>query len=340
MKRFFQAALLLAIVLLGSCSGSKDKDAATASVSAEKPKVKVASVVSRPVSQIQEYTATVEADITNNIAPSSPVRISKIFVEVGDQVKKGEKLVQMDASNLKNLELQLANQESEFNRVNELFKVGGASQSELDASKMALDVKKTTYKNLLENTQLLSPISGIVTARNYDDGDMYSASSPVLTIERITPVKLLVDASESYYTQVKKGMKVSVKLEVYGDEKFDGIISLVYPTINPNTRTFPVEVKLQNSNMKVRPGMFARVTLDFGSKDRVVVPDQSIIKQVGSGDRYVYVYKDGKVSYNKVILGQRLGTEYELISGVENNSQVVIAGQSNLNNGMEVDIEK
>jgi len=340
MKRFFQAALLLAIVLLGSCSGGKDKDAAKASVSAEKPKVKVASVVSRPVSQIQEYTATVEADITNNIAPSSPVRISKIFVEVGDQVKKGEKLVQMDASNLKNLELQLANQESEFNRVNELFKVGGASQSELDASKMALDVKKTTYKNLLENTQLLSPISGIVTARNYDDGDMYSASNPVLTIERITPVKLLVDASESYYTQVKKGMKVSVKLDVYGDEKFDGTISLVYPTINPNTRTFPVEVKLQNSNLKVRPGMFARVTLDFGSKDRVVVPDQSIIKQVGSGDRYVYVYKDGKVSYNKVQLGQRLGTEYELISGVENNSQVVIAGQNNLNNGMQVDIEK
>ncbi|MDD4822313.1 MAG: efflux RND transporter periplasmic adaptor subunit [Bacteroidales bacterium] len=339
MKRFIQAALCMAVVLLGSCTSGQEKEA-TASVNAGKPKVKVTSVLSRPVPQTQEYTATVEADIKNNIAPASPVRISKIFVEVGDRVKKGEKLVQMDASNLKNLELQLANQESEFNRVNELFKVGGASQSELDASKMALDVKKTTYKNLLENTQLLSPISGIVTARNYDDGDMYSASNPVLTIERITPVKLLVNASEAYFTQVKKGMKVSVKLDVYGDEKFDGIISLVYPTINPNTRTFPVEVKLQNSNMKVRPGMFARVTLDFGSKDRVVVPDQSIIKQVGSGDRYVYVYKDGKVSYNKVQLGQRLGAEYELISGVEHNSQVVIAGQSNLNNGMEVDIEK
>ncbi len=340
MKRFFQAALLLAIVLLGSCSGGQDKDAAAAKADAVKPKVKVASVVSRPVPQTQEYTATVEADVTNNIAPSSPVRISKIFVEVGDQVKKGEKLVQMDASNLKNLELQLANQESEFNRVNELFKVGGASQSELDASKMALDVKKTTYKNLLENTQLLSPISGIVTARNYDDGDMYSSGNPVLTIERITPVKLLVDASETYFTQLKKGMKVSVKLDVYGDEQFEGIITLVYPTISPNTRTFPVEIKLQNSNMKVRPGMFARATLNFGEKDRVVVPDQSIIKQVGSGDRYVYVYKDGKVSYNKVVLGQRLGTEYELISGVENNSQVVIAGQNNLNNGAEVQLEK
>ncbi len=338
MKRFFQAALLLAIVLLGSCSGSKEKDAATKS--AVKPNIKVASVESRPVSQTQEYTATVEADVINKIAPASPVRISKILVEVGDMVKKGQKLVQMDASNLKNLELQLANQESEFSRVDELFKVGGASQSELDASKMALDVKKTSYKNLLENTQLLSPISGIVTARNYDDGDMCSGGTPVLTIEDISPVKLMINASEMYYTQMKKGMKVKVKLDVYGEEEFEGMISLVYPTIDPNTRTFPVEIKLQNSNMKVRPGMFARVTLNFGDKDRVVVPDQSIIKQVGSGDRYVYVYKDGKVSYNKVILGQRLGAEYELISGVENNSQVVIAGQNNLNNGAEVQLEK
>jgi len=339
MKRFVQGALLIAIVLFGSCSGGKDKDAAT-TTGAVKPNIKVASVVSRPVPQTQEYTATVEADVKNNIAPASPVRIIKIFVEVGDQVKKGEKLVQMDASNLKNLELQLANQESESNRVDELFKVGGASQSELDASKMALDVKKTSYKNLLENTQLLCPISGIVTARNYDDGDMCSGGTPVLTIERISPVKLMINASEMYYTQMKKGMKVKVKLDVYGEEEFEGMISLVYPTIDPNTRTFPVEIKLQNSNMKVRPGMFARVTLNFGEKDRVVVPDQSIIKQVGSGDRYVYVYKDGKVSYNKVILGQRLGTEYELISGVENNSQVVIAGQNNLNNGAEVQIEK
>ena len=339
MKRFIQTALGMAVVLLGSCTSGQEKEATT-SVNVGKPKVKVTSVVSRPVSQIQEYTATVEADIKNNIAPASPVRISKIFVEVGDQVKKGQKLVQMDASNLKNLELQLANQEIEFNRVNELFKVGGASQSELDASKMALDVKKTSYKNLLENTQLLSPISGIVTARNYDDGDMCNGATPVLTVERITPVKLLVNASEAYYTQVKKGTKVSVKLDVYGEETFDGVISLVYPTINPDTRTFPVEIKVQNGNMKVRPGTFARATLDFGSKDRVVVPDQSIIKQVGSGDRYVYVYKDGKVSYNKVQLGQRLGTEYELISGVDHNSQVVIAGQSNLNNGAEVDVEK
>lgn len=276
----------------------------------------------------------------NNIAPSSPVRIDKIFVEVGDHVSKGQKLVQMDAANLKQTKLQLDNQEVEFNRIDELYKVGGASKSEWDAAKMAYDVKKTAYQNLLENTSLLSPISGVVTARNYDSGDMYSGGNPVLTVEKITPVKLLINVSEVYFTKVKKGAPVNVKLDVYGDEAFEGKISLIYPTIDPSTRTFQVEIQLPNQNQKVRPGMFARASLNFGTEENVVVPDLAIVKQAGAGDRYVYVYKDGKVTYNKVELGRRMGTEYELKSGVPNNSQVVIAGQTRLINGTEVEVEK
>ena len=86
--------------------------------------------------------------------------------------------------------------------------------------------------------------------------------------------------------------------------------------------------------------MFARVIMNFGTADHVVVPDMAVVKQAGSGDRYVYVYENGKVSYNKVQLGRRMDTEYELLSGVPYNSQVVIAGQKALLNGMEVTVEK
>ena len=133
---------------------------------------------------------------------------------------------------------------------------------------------------------------------------------------------------------------MNVKLDVYGDEAFEGKISLIYPTIDPSTRTFQVEIQLPNQNQKVRPGMFARASLNFGTEENVVVPDLAIVKQAGAGDRYVYVYKDGKVTYNKVELGRRMGTEYELKSGVPNNSQVVIAGQTRLINGTEVEVEK
>lgn len=324
-------------VWLGSCTGAKDKVAVQTD---EKPRVKLAAVTARPVEQTQEYTATVEAEVKNNIAPSSPVRIDRILVEVGSRVVKGQKLVQMDPANLKQVKLQLDNQETEFKRIDELYKVGGASKSEWDAAKMQLDIKQTAYRNLQDNTALLSPISGVVTARNYDSGDMYGGGVPVLVVEQITPVKLLINVSEAYFTQVKQGAQVDVKLDVYGGEIFKGVVSLVYPTINPSTRTFQVEIKLDNRDQRVRPGMFARATLNFATENHVVVPDLAIIKQAGSGDRYVYVYKDGKVFYNKVELGRRLGDEYELKSGVPDNSLVVIAGQSRLVNGAEVEVEK
>lgn len=111
---------------------------------------------------------------------------------------------------------------------------------------------------------MLSPISGIVTARNYDSGDMYSGGNPIYTVEEIRPVKLMVNVSESLFTKVKKGHEVDIRLDVYGDEVFKGKVNLVYPTIDPATRTFPVEIKIANSDERVRPGMFARVTMSFG----------------------------------------------------------------------------
>lgn len=330
---------LFASLLLASCGGGKDGNADSAVVAEEKPRVKVAFVESRSVEQIEEFTANVEAENRNSIAPTNPMRIKEILVEVGDNVRKGQKLVQMDEASLIQSRTQLENLRVEFSRTDELYKSGGVSKSTWDAQKTALDVAQAAYDNLLENTELLSPINGVVSARNYDNGDLYSGT-PILVVEQIKPVKLIINVSESYFAQVKKGMDVKVRFEVYGDEEFNGKVSLVYPTIDSQTRTFPVEITMNNADGRVRPGMFARVVMTFGVKDHVVVPDQAIVKQTGSGERFVYVYKDGKVSFNHVVLGRRLGKEYELISGVESGAQVVIAGQSRLNDGMEVELQK
>lgn len=341
MKRLgkIQVLVLAAIALFSSCGGENKEDNTVDSAEG-KPIVKLALVTTQPVNQTESFTATVEADVKNNIAPSMPVRIDKIFVEVGDQVRKGQKLVQMDNANLLQSQTQLENLKVEFNRVDELYKVGGVSKSEWDARKVSLDVAQTAFDNLSENTTLTSPINGVVTARNYDNGDMYSGAMPVLTVEQISPVKLVVNVSEGYFKDVKKGMTAKINLDVYGNEEFTGKVNLIYPTIDATTRTFPVEIILDNRDQRVRPGMFARVMLSFGVLDNVVVPDQAIVKQVGSGERFVYVYENGKVYYRKVELGRRLSTEYELISGVENGAQVVVAGQVRLSDGAEVDVEK
>ena len=340
MKRtVFSFAALAMTALLAACGGKSQEAQTTATVEEVKPAVKVAQVYVRPVDQVRDYVGTVEAEVKNNIAPQSPGRISKIYVEVGDHVRKGQKLVQMDAANLKQLTLQIENQKVDFARIKELYAVGGVSKAEFDNAKMSLEVAETQYNNIMENTQLMSPIDGIVTARNYDNGDLY-AGAAILTVEQIRPVKLLVNVSENYYSKVKKGDKATITLDALPGETFTATVSLKYPTINAATQTFPVELSLANKDEKVRPGMFARAQINFGTENHVVVPDMAIVKQPGSGERFVYVYKDGKVNYVKVELGQRLGDAYELLGGLSDGATIVIAGQGRLIDGAEVKVEK
>lgn len=333
---YFVAALGMTVAF----SSCQNKNNAQQAVKPDvKPIVELASVTTESVDQLQVYSATIEGDIRNNIAPSAPTRIDRILVEVGDNVRKGQKLVQMDEANLRQLELQIKNQEVQFNRTDELYKVGGVSKAEWDNIKMSLDVNRTAYNNLLINTQLVSPIDGVVTARNYDNGDLYSGQ-PVLVVQSISPVKLLINVSEQYFSRVNLNDAVSIEMDAYPGEVFSGKISLVYPAIDAATHTFPVEIKVANADRKLRPGMFARATLNLGTEQHVVVPDIAIVKRAGSGDRFVYVYEDGKVSYNKVELGQRMGDRYELLSGVPNNATIVIAGQNKLSDGIEVEVRK
>ncbi|MBO4445185.1 MAG: efflux RND transporter periplasmic adaptor subunit [Bacteroidaceae bacterium] len=335
-KRDLLAVAVIAAIFTACTGGQKAQDAK--SLEGAKPKVRLATVYQSAVDQVRDYTCTVEAEVKNNIAPQAMGRISKIYVEVGDHVVRGQRLVQMDASSLRQLELQIANQKTDFERIEKLYKIGGVSKAEYDNAKMSLDVNETSYANLKENTQLLSPITGIVTARNYDNGDLYSGS-PVLTIQQIRPVKLLINVSEQYFSRVKKGDIATIRLDALPDKQYVASVKLVYPTINASTHTFPVELSLPNSDEAVRPGMFARATLNFGTEQHVVVPDQAIVKQPGSGERFVYTYNaDGTVSYMKVELGQRLGDSYELLSGVPDGARIVIAGQSKLVDGAAVQV--
>lgn len=321
-------------LLFVACSGEKENTEQAEEETVQL--VKVARVTEQAVPQVVSYTATIEPYKRNLISSSLPNRIKKIYVEVGDHVKAGQKLVDLDRANLAQQKLQLDNLELEYNRVKELFAVGGASQQQVDQMRTQYETAKTSYENLDENTVLVSPTNGVVTARNYDNGDL--ATGAILSVMQIQPVKVEVNISESDFTKVKLGMPVDVNVEVYGDEVFKGKVSLIHPTIDPATRTFVTEINIPNGDNRIRPGMFARVNIDFGNVNRVVVPDQAVVKRSGSGDRFVYVYKDGKVSFNQVQLGRHMDTSYELISGVENGSEVVIAGQSRLKDGAPVKV--
>lgn len=363
LKFTFVLGAMAGLLLFASC-GSKQK---TETQQQGKPKVKLSIAQAKAIEQSEDYTATVESDVKNNISPNASYRIKKIYVDVGDYVRAGQTVVQLDVANQDQLGLQIQsqiaqaesqmaqmqNQQAEFSRISELYNMGGISKSEYDAALTQLTVQKkavaaqqnqikalrSQLSQMSQNTSLSSPISGVVTARNYDDGDMY-AGTPILTVEQLNPVKLKINVSESHYAQVKKGLPVDIKLDAYQEEVFTGKVTTVYPTIDQATHTFPVEITVNNKEGKVRPGMFGKATLNFGTENHVVVPDEALVKQVGAGDRYVYIYKDGKVKYQKVELGKHFGKDYEILEGVNPGDKIVIAGMSHLANGIEVEVEK
>ncbi len=360
MNRIFKnlsfAAVALIVVSCGfSGRGAKSSDPVTDSLSADGaaaaaqtaeaettvvPEVTAVAVTREDVPQTQVYTSTVEPYAKNNIAPQSSVRISTVNVEVGDFVYAGQILAQMDKLQLQQAELQMKNNEVEYNRLKDLYDAGGLSKSDLDAMELTYKVSRTTYQNLLTNTVLRSPITGVVSARNYDKGDMYTMGSPIFTVEQITPVKMLVGISESDYSKISKGDSVTLTVDAFGDRVFEGRIARVYPTIDATTHTFNVEIQVPNKDKVLRPGMYARVTVRFGVNHSIVVPDTAIVKQTGSGERFIYVVnEDGTVSYVNVKLGRHTGSKYEVLSGIEDGAVVVTEGQSRLRDGIRVSIK-
>lgn len=340
---------LALLICASACSSKKEAE----KEEEKTPVVKVATVTEEDVADIQTLTATVEADKVNNISANAPNRIKQILVDEGMMVSAGQRLVVLDDVNTTSYQLQvdnaranLKNIELNYKRAQELFKIGGGTKQQVDQMELqltnarnALASAERALRNASENTVLTAPVSGVVTARNYDPGDM-TGNLPILTIGTVNPVKVVINVNESEFARVKKGMSAAVTLESYGEEQFPGTITMVAPTVDQASRTFGVEITVPNPGNRILPGMFGRVQLDLGHAQRAVVPDKAVEKQRGSGDNYVYIVRNGQIIYSKVELGRRMGDKYEVISGVNPGEQVVVSEKSKLTNGTAVEIQK
>ncbi len=342
MRQILKSITVLAAAALAvSCGNRGGKADVKPQEETKIPLVEVYSAAYMTVSHEMVYSSTVQANIVNNISPQTAGRIRKLNVEVGDFVSKGQVLAEIDRMQLEQAELKLKNDERELERCRQLLNEGGLSQSDFDAMELAFKVSKTSYDNLVENTILRSPVSGVITARNYDVGDMYSMSSPVYTVQQITPVKLLVAVSETDYTRISKGDKCVITADALPGESFRGSVVRIYPVMDPSSHTFNVEVQVPNANARLRPGMYARVSLNMGDTESIVIPDAAIVKQQGSGQRTVFVLKDDDTAEVRLVtLGKFFDGQYEVLEGLSEGDRVVSKGQASLRAGVKVEVVK
>lgn len=340
-----QTSLLLllsaaSLSLSTACSSSSSSKQETAQSTDSTQVVTVDAARLTELDSRQQYTAQLEAKTLNNITAQAGGRVKQILVAVGDRVAAGQVVARMEATQASAAQIQLADAKTNFARMDELYKVGGISKAQWEQAKSTLEQAKLSYGNASENTLLRSPISGFVTDKNYDNGDVTSPTLPILVIQQVSPLKVVVNVSEQYYTRLKPGLEASLSVEALGTQSFSGRITKVYPTVDATTHTVGVEIEVANKDQRLRPGMYARLGLDFGTRQALTISDKAIVRQAGSGIRYVYVLKEGKAVYREVELGELQDGRYEALSGIEPGEQLIISAPSRLKNGTAVKLAK
>lgn len=330
--------MLLAAAALAGCTGKKNvrtEEVQTAVLTRTVPAEAAA------VRLTEVFTSEIEPFKENDITPAaSGVHIDRILVEVGDKVSEGQLLVSLDPTQYNQQLVTLRNVEDDYGRLLPVYEAGGISRQQIDQAKAQLDVQREVVANLKKNIEVRSPISGVVTARNYESGDLF-AQQPILHVMQIDPLKVIVNISEQFFPHVKVGMPVDLKVDIFPDRTFTGTVSLIYPALDPSTRTFKVEVKVPNPQRTLRPGMYARTTFDMGEKQGVMVSDVAVQKQVGSAERYLYVVKnDTLAERRRVEVGRQVGDRVDILSGVEPGEQVAVTALSKLFDGARVEVKQ
>jgi RND family efflux transporter MFP subunit len=349
MKRIDILMAALVPAILSACSGGNQTNSGPAGATAVQPKtemVKVMELEMQKIAHSVEYTATIRGYEEVHLAPASPGRIEEIYVEEGSHVSAGQVLVQMDRTQLHQAEIQMKTLETDFRRLDTLQKVGSIARQQYDQLKAQLDIARANVEFLTGNTRLKAPFSGIVSGKYFEPGEMYSGApvatvgkAAILSLVQIDRLKLVVPVSEKYYPQIRSGMEAKIMCDIYPDRTFQGRISRVYPTIDPSSHSFSVEVVTGNSNGILRPGMFARVSFDLEEVEAVVLPALAVLKMQGSNERYLFIENGGKAERIPVTIGARFDDQIEVLSDrLKPGDRVIVSGQSRLLQGIPVQV--
>jgi RND family efflux transporter MFP subunit len=308
--------------------------------------VKTQPITIDTVSRNINYTANIIPFEELYMAPASPGKISKIYVEIGDKVAKGQKLVQMDQTQLNQAKIQLESLQKDYDRIKTLKETGSIAEQQYDQIKTQYEVLKNNVQFLEENTVVVAPYSGIITGKYFEDGETFSGApntqagkAAIVTLNQINFVKATVNVSEQYYTLLDNKTPIELSCDIFAGEVFKGQVYKIYPTIDALTRTFKVELKLSNANLKLRPGMYGRITLELGKNQAMTVPADAVMQQEGTNKRYVFIEKGGIAKRIDVVIGDRFDEKIEIISNdIQVGDNLVIVGQAVLNDNNKVKV--
>lgn len=328
--------LMLAVIALQNACTPKAEKKQEEEIRVEN--IKTAVLETQEIARKIDFSTTLEPYNKVMVAPTMAGRIDKIHVEVGSKVQANQLLVEMDKTTYLQTKVSFDNLAVDFQRISTLYNSGNIAQQTYDQTKAQYESLKTNVQNLERNTFLRAPFSGVIAAKNYENGELY-AGTPILLLVDMANLKAHINIPESYYPSIKEGMNVAITSDVFTDKEFKGIIEIVSPVIDATTHTFQVQIKISNAGGVLRPGMFARIGVDFDKINAKVVPYQAVLKLQGSNERYVYVNNNGVAKRVKVQMGKRYDDKIEILSDeLKEGDQLVVVGQARLVDGVKVNV--
>lgn len=326
----------LAALMLVGC-GKKEEETTEQQERIEP--VEVTRLQTHEVERRITLSSNLQAYETVSISPSLTGKIEHIYVEIGDRVRRGDSIVRMDQQQYQTARLTIANLRVEMARLDSLLTYGSATQQQRDQMELQLEQTKVNLKFLTTNTFNLSPITGVVTAKNYEDGELYSGQ-PIVTLAEVDRLKTLVAIPEHYLPRIRKGMSLQLLSDVYPDRVFPASVEVVYPTIDAATHTFQAKVVVPNKEGLLRPGMYVQTTIGLGTDRVITAPYSTVLKLIGANDRYVFIHNKGRAQRVTVEMGDRFGDDVEISAPeIHDGVELITAGESRLVDSVRVEVK-
>lgn len=354
----FRAFLLLGLLVTTAC-GSRS-NAATRTRPA--PLVVVTKVTARDVPVEVRAPVELRPLAQAEVGSKTLGYLDAVLVERGDKVKRGQLLALVRPSDLPDqlvaargtltqAQASTALARKNFERAQELAPRGIVSQQELQAAQTALATAEaqeaaakaqvSAYATRLGETQITSPLDGVVTVRRLDPGALVgpSGSGAILTVARVDVLRVFVTVTERDVARVRVGQRAHVEVDALPGKSIEGTVARLAPTLDPATRTLDAEVQVENTDGLLRPGMFGRGSIVVDVHEGApTVPATAI--QITNGKRYVYVVKGDKVERREVTTGVDEGTWLEITNGVAAEEEVVTGGIDAISDGATVRVTR
>lgn len=364
--------LLVLFALLALLAGGCDRPDSSAKEAEVKIPVEVATIQLGQVVKSLSYNGDIKAEYEVKVFSKIPDRIEKFFVDMGDPVAKGQSIARVIATTIEQgvrqteagliaVRAQEANLRLEFERAERLKRENAMSEQQYDAIKTQYEAIKAqveqaqaavkTAKSQLADATITAPITGVIGSRYLEAGDMATPGMPLVTVVQMSRVKITFNATEEDLGRLAVGQPAKVVVKSYLDRKFEGKVTKISPVLDPFTRMAEVEVMIDNPERLLKPGMYAQVEVITGViNDVMVVPrnvviESTTLEKVNGVDRvtrnyYVFVVDSNKAFQKKLDVNYANHISLAVNSGIQVGQKIVIAGQNNLRDGVQVAIVK